>query len=100
MSGPAREALQQLYQSTLRTSQSFASYNFRSYFVQRTNDAFRAANIERDPTKLNAFIEDKKKELEVLKRSAIINQMFGGRKLVVETSEEMHVPEKMERGDT
>jgi hypothetical protein len=96
MSGPGREALQQLYQSTLRTSQSFASYNFRSYFVQRTNDTFRAANIEQDPAKLNAFIEDKKAELEVLKRSAIINQMFGGRKLVVETAEEMAMPKKLE----
>jgi LYR motif-containing protein 4 len=100
MSGPAREALQQLYQNTLRTSQSFASYNFRSYFVRRTNDAFRNANNEQDPAKLNEFIEDKKKELEVLKRSAIINQMFGGRKLIVETAEEMPVPEKLERGDT
>ncbi|KIM27799.1 hypothetical protein M408DRAFT_329750 [Serendipita vermifera MAFF 305830] len=100
MSGPAREALQALYQNTLRTSQSFASYNFRSYFVQRTNDAFRAANAEQDPSKLKEFMDEKTKELEVLKRSAIINQMYGGRKLVVETPEDMPLPKKMERGDT
>jgi len=87
MSGPTREALQQLYQSTLRTSQSFASYNFRSYFVERTHHAFRAANAEQDPVKLADFMEEKKKELEVLERSAIVNQMFGGRKLVVESPE-------------
>jgi len=103
MSGPTKEALQALYQNTLRTSQSFASYNFRSYFVARTNDQFRAAiatSNEQDPTKLTSFMEEKKKELEVLKRSAIINQMYGGRKLVVETNEEMPMPEKMERGDS
>lgn len=99
MSGPTREALQTLYANTLRTSQSFASYNFRSYFVKRTHDLFRAAQAEEDPNKIGAFVEAKKKELEVLKRSALINQMYGGRKLVVETGEEMPAPKTMDRSD-
>ncbi|CAG7851777.1 SubName: Full=Uncharacterized protein {ECO:0000313/EMBL:CCA72649.1} [Serendipita indica DSM 11827] len=104
MSGPAREALNVLYANTLRTSQSFASYNFRNYFVRRTNDLFKAAQSEQDSTKLDAFIKEKKKELEVLKRAATINQMFGGRKLVVETEEDVSLsdktPDKMERSDS
>ncbi|KAG8858798.1 hypothetical protein FRC20_011961 [Serendipita sp. 405] len=99
MSGPARETLLALYSNTLKTAQSFASYNFRSYFVQRTNDVFRAAQREQDSAKVNKFIEEKQKELDVLKRAALINQMYGGRKLVVETGQEIPVPEKMERGD-
>lgn len=99
MSGPAKEALQALYNSTLRTSQSFASYNFRSYFVRRTHDTFKRAQTEQDPSKLNAFVEEKKKELEVLKRAAVINQMYGGRKLVVESEGEVEVPPKLERSD-
>lgn len=67
--------------------------------MHRTHDAFRAANTEQDPAKLKEFMDEKSKELEVLKRSAIINQMYGGRKLVVETPEEMPMPQKMERGD-
>lgn len=39
---------------------------------------------EQDPAKLRAFYDEKKKELEVLKRSAIVNQLYGGWKLVVE----------------
>ena len=39
---------------------------------------------ERDPVKLRTFYDEKKKELEVLKRSAIVNQLYGGWRLVVE----------------
>lgn len=49
---------------------------------------------ETDPAKLAAFYEDQAKELAVLKRSAIVNQLYGGRRLVVEEE-----PER-ERGDT
>lgn len=99
MSAPTREALLGLYTSTLRTSRTFASYNFRNYFVQRTEANFRAIQNENDPTKLKEFYEDAKKELDVLKRAALINQMYGGRKLVVETGETMPAPETMERSD-
>jgi hypothetical protein len=44
-------------------------------------------------------MEEKKKELEVLKRAAAINQMYGGRKLVIEANEELDVPPKLERSD-
>ncbi|PVF98718.1 hypothetical protein CPB86DRAFT_774727 [Serendipita vermifera] len=100
MSGVAKEAIQALYSNTLRTAQSFSSYNFRNYFVQRTYDKFRTVETEQDPTKLNNFMEEMKGELEVLKRAAVINQMYGGRKLVVENSEEVPTPEKpLQRSD-
>jgi hypothetical protein len=37
-----------------------------------------------DPNMLARFYETKKEELEVLKRSAEINKMYAGQKLVVE----------------
>ena len=39
---------------------------------------------EQDPAKLSAFYNDKIKELATLKRSAIVNQLYGGWRLVVE----------------
>ena len=39
---------------------------------------------ETDATKLAAFYAEKSNELAVLKRSAIVNQLYGGSKLVVE----------------
>ncbi|KAH9947787.1 hypothetical protein B0H21DRAFT_737251 [Amylocystis lapponica] len=91
---PTKEALLQLYSSTLRTSRSFSSYNFREYFVRRAKSSFQEIQNESDPAKLSAFYNDKTKELQVLKRSAIVNQLYGGWRLVVE-------PEKpvMERSD-
>jgi hypothetical protein len=42
---PSREAILNLYNSTLRTARSFSSYNFRQYFVRRTQMSFRAIQV-------------------------------------------------------
>lgn len=39
---PTREQILMLYRAHLATARSFASYNFREYFVRRTRDQFRA----------------------------------------------------------
>ena len=87
----------------LSTSRSFASYNFRSYFVQRTQHVFKDVldgNKTQSPERLQTFYDETRKELEVLKRAAVINQLYGGRKLVVETPDERPGAEKYERGDS
>jgi len=102
-SAPTREALQSLYNSMLSTSRSFASYNFRSYFVQRTQHVFKDVldgSKNQSPKSLQAFYDETRKELEVLERAAVINQLYGGRKLVVETPDDLPVAEKYERGTT
>lgn len=45
---------------------------------------------ETDPAKLAAFYDERAKELAVLKRSAIVNQLYGGWKLVVEKEKPVH----------
>ncbi|PIL29012.1 hypothetical protein GSI_09060 [Ganoderma sinense ZZ0214-1] len=92
---PTKQSLLHLYHSMLRTSQSFSSYNFRNYFVRRTKTMFREIQDETDPTKLTAFYNEKAKELAVLKRSAIVNQLYGGWRLVVEDQKPVR-----DRGDT
>ncbi|KAI0943130.1 hypothetical protein AcW1_002840 [Taiwanofungus camphoratus] len=81
---PTKQALLDLYSNTLRASRAFSSYNFRQYFVRRTKSTFREVQDETDPAKLSAFYNDKTRELAVLKRSAIVNQLYGGSRLVVE----------------
>jgi hypothetical protein len=39
---------------------------------------------ESDPAKLSEFYNNSVKELAVLRRSSIVNQLYGGGKLVVE----------------
>ncbi|KAG9310213.1 hypothetical protein JVU11DRAFT_9857 [Chiua virens] len=78
------QAILSLYGSTLRAAKSFSSYNFRNYFMQRTKENFRSMQAENDPAKLTLAYNEAIKELEVLRRSAIVNQLYGGWRLAVE----------------
>ncbi|KAF5392005.1 hypothetical protein D9757_003251 [Collybiopsis confluens] len=81
---PSRRAILSLYQSTLRTSKSFSSYNFRNYFIRRAKGTFRAIQAESDPARVQSLYSEAVQELTVLRRSAIVNQLYGGWRLAVE----------------
>ncbi|KAF8902594.1 hypothetical protein CPB84DRAFT_1639590, partial [Gymnopilus junonius] len=85
---PSRQAILSLYHNMLRSSQSFSSYNFREYFVQRTKDTFRTMQNESDPDRLRSMYSEAVKESAALKRSSIVNQLYGGWKLAVEVQQE------------
>ncbi|KAG1753507.1 hypothetical protein EDB19DRAFT_1669632 [Suillus lakei] len=89
MAAPTHKAVLGLYASTLRTAKSFSSYNFRTYFVQRTEDTFRGIQAEQDPTKLSQAYNEAVKELSVLRRCAVMNQLYGGGRLAVEEQSDM-----------
>ncbi|KAJ7177962.1 hypothetical protein C8R46DRAFT_888373 [Mycena filopes] len=94
---PSRRSILALYSAMLRTSRSFSSYNFRTYFVSRTQETFRTLQNETDAGKIRSIYSDAVAELAVLRRSAIVNQMYGGWRLAVENTEK---PETIvERGD-
>jgi hypothetical protein len=124
----------------LRSSQSFSSYNFREYFIQRTKDSFREiqvrslllpiffvsfscpdepcppsplnANVlldtysthprllkqqaESDPTRLSTLYAAAQRESGVIRRSAIVNQLYGGPKLAVELQDKEVEAREME----
>ncbi|KAI0054748.1 hypothetical protein BV25DRAFT_1816581 [Artomyces pyxidatus] len=92
---PSAKSLLHLYASMLRTSRSFSSYNFRQYFLRRTKSSFRAIQNEQDANKVSALYNEGVKELAVLKRSAIVNQLYGGWRLAVEDQKP-----RRDRGDT
>jgi hypothetical protein len=96
---PTKEALTNLYSTFMRTSKSFSSYNFRQYFVRQTQDRFRSINEETDATKVSAMYQEAVKDLAVLRRSAMVNQLYGGWKLVVEQPEEKSAEGEILRGD-
>ncbi|KAJ3789406.1 hypothetical protein GGU11DRAFT_677968 [Lentinula aff. detonsa] len=92
---PSRRAILSLYHSTLRTSKSFSSYNFRNYFIRRSKDTFRVIQSESDPARVKSLYAEATRELAALRRSAIVNQLYGGSRLAVEDQK----PE-MTRADT
>ncbi|KAF5348799.1 hypothetical protein D9756_009782 [Leucocoprinus leucothites] len=98
VAAPSRGAILHLYAAALRTSRSFSSYNFRHYFVRRTKETFRNIQSEEDPQKLRTMYADAVKELNVIRRSAIVNQLYGGWRLAVES--ERRPEDIRERGDT
>ncbi|KAL1501517.1 hypothetical protein ABEB36_006824 [Hypothenemus hampei] len=73
-----------LYKSLLRESQKFASYNFRSYAVRRVRDAFREFQNMQDPEIIRNKLSEAYKNLEIIKRQALISQMYQSDKLVIE----------------
>jgi len=84
----------------LRTSNSFSSYNFREYLVSRTQDKFRAIQAETDQEKVRLMYKEAKQELDVLRRSVIVNQMYGGWRLSVEAQQSERDPDTVkDRGD-
>lgn len=83
-SPPSPQAIRQLYHQSLRAASSFASYNYRQYFIQRTRDSFRQHANEKDPDKIAALYEKARGELNVLRRQALINRLYEGPRLVVE----------------
>jgi len=58
----------------------------------------RFFQAEEDPQKLSTMYNDAVKELSVIRRSAIVNQLYGGWRLAVEV--EKRPEEVKERGDT
>ncbi|KAJ9123969.1 hypothetical protein QFC22_000760 [Naganishia vaughanmartiniae] len=74
----------------MTASSRFSSYNFSQYFARRAKLAFepylqtenapKATNTE----ELARFYKDKTEELEVLRRSAEVNRMYEGPRLVIE----------------
>ncbi|KAF8227399.1 hypothetical protein L208DRAFT_1296833 [Tricholoma matsutake] len=99
MASPSRRAILGLYSSMLRTSRSFSSYNFRRYFIQRTKDTFRLMQAESDPIKLRNMYSEAVKELSVLRRGAIVNQLYGGWTLAVENQKQGNRSEDITRSD-
>jgi hypothetical protein len=81
---PTRQNILSLYSSLLRTSRSFASYNFRTYFERSTRRKFREHAKESDPATIAVLYKDGLEELAVLRRAALVNRLYEAPKLVVE----------------
>ena len=100
---PSAKSILQLYTQTLRTARSFSSYNFREYFIRRAKGTFKDIQVcsssfyvarrfnysslgqgEKDPARVAVLYSDAARELTSLRRSAIVNQLYGGWTLAVE----------------
>ncbi|XP_060535627.1 LYR motif-containing protein 4 [Cylas formicarius] len=80
----SKKQLLSLYKSLIRESQQFASYNFRSYAVRRVRDSFRENKFLMDVEVIRTKLIEGQNNLELIKRQALISQMYKTDKLVIE----------------
>ncbi|XP_050510963.1 LYR motif-containing protein 4 [Diabrotica virgifera virgifera] len=72
-----------LYKTMLKESRKIPSYNFREYALRRVRDAFKE-NKSISNNQIGVLIEKAEKNLETIKRQAIIGQLYATDKLVIE----------------
>ncbi|XP_059485174.1 LYR motif-containing protein 4 [Neocloeon triangulifer] len=80
----SRVKVLELYKNLLREGQKFADYNFRNYAVRRMRDAFKENKTLADGASIEKELKFGFQQLELIKRQALISQMFKTEKLVIE----------------
>ncbi|XP_021347081.1 LYR motif-containing protein 4B-like [Mizuhopecten yessoensis] len=80
-----RSKVIRLYKNLLKECNKFNTYNYRTYAVRRTKDAFRDYKNETDPSVIQQLITKAESNLEMVKRQVLIGQMYGEGNLVIES---------------
>ena len=76
MSAPAPAQVRALLRALLREAKKFPNYNVRSYALRRIKEGFRETQHEADPGRIHAAYEDGAKQVEVVKRQALVYGMY------------------------
>lgn len=88
-----------LYRSLLRSAKALENYGFREYALRRTKDAFRTNKNESDVEKIQILLQKGIKELQVLRRQALINYMYQTDRLIIETNDSIRKPHQIDSSD-
>lgn len=73
-----------LYREMLRESSKFTSYIYRTYAIRRIKDAFRSNRSVEDPAQKEVLLQHARQNLEIIKRQAVLSEMFKDQRLVIE----------------
>jgi len=65
-----------LYRQMLKASHGFQDYGFKSYAQRRVRAGFEENRGVTDAAKQHELIESAKKDLKLLQRQSLINQMY------------------------
>ncbi|CAG9837945.1 unnamed protein product [Diabrotica balteata] len=79
----SRLEILKLYKTMLKESRKIPAYNFREYALRRVRDAFKE-NKSISNNQIGVLIEKAEKNLETIRRQAIIGQLYAVDKLVIE----------------
>jgi len=73
-----------IYKTMLRESGKFSFYNYRMYAIRRVKDAFREHKAISDPVEIQQNLKEARTFLNIIKRQAIIGDLYKFDKLVIE----------------
>ncbi|CAL1528054.1 unnamed protein product [Lymnaea stagnalis] len=85
MAAPTKSKVLSLYKQLLKEGNKLTDYNFRMYAIRRTKDAFKGYKNLNDASEIQILIKKATENLEMLKRQALLSQLFGSNKLVIES---------------
>ncbi|CAH1101728.1 unnamed protein product [Psylliodes chrysocephalus] len=74
----------QLYRTMLRESSKIPSYNFREYAIRKIRDTFKQNKQCTESTVIQNQLKEAQRNLEIIKRQAIVGQLYSTEKLVIE----------------
>ncbi|KAG5877672.1 hypothetical protein JTB14_013917 [Gonioctena quinquepunctata] len=80
----SRNKVLSLYKALMKESLKMPAYNFREYAIRRVHDAFKANKNVSDTEALGQQIIKAEKNLEIIRRQAIIGHLYSIEKLVIE----------------
>ncbi|KAM9839814.1 LYR motif-containing protein 4 [Aulostomus maculatus] len=84
MATSSRTQVISLYRMLLKESQTFPSYNYRTYALRRVRDAFRVNKTIEDPKTVERLVLEGRQTLALIQRQVSIGRMYEAQKTVVE----------------
>ncbi|KAH9503498.1 LYR motif-containing protein 4 [Bulinus truncatus] len=85
MAAPTKSKILSLYKQLMKEGKKMTDYNFRMYAIRRTRDAFKENKQINDSAQVQLLVQKASKNLGILKRQAVLSQLFGSSKLVIES---------------
>jgi len=79
-----RSRILALYHSMLKENSKFKSFNFREYGNRRIREGFRENRNVSDPQKLSSLLSEAHRNLDIIKRQALINSFYSQYSSVME----------------
>ena len=73
-----------LFRSFLRTSSTYADYNFRSYALRNVRTKFEQNRSLTDSSEISNALVAGQQQLELLKRQTLISNLYPSQKSVME----------------
>ncbi|XP_011702096.1 PREDICTED: LYR motif-containing protein 4 [Wasmannia auropunctata] len=86
----SRDAILSLYRNLIRESKKWSSYNYRMYALRKVRHEFKENKALEDEEKVRQCYGKGQEALSMIKKQAILGNLYSTRPLVIETKSKLH----------